>query len=184
MWLKLKTHLPTLDCVVTAAEYGHGKRRNSLSDYTFAVWRGDPAAGDGAELVNIGKAYSGVTDAEIAELTKLFKSIAIADNGRVFQVRPQVVMEIAFDQIQRSARHASGYALRFPRIKNLRWDKRPEVADRVERVEEIYQSAANTSRDAGTIEEDEGRVAAGTKAPRRKSRKRAAPEPTLFDDLP
>jgi DNA ligase-1 len=184
MWLKLKTHLPTLDCVVTAAEYGHGKRRNSLSDYTFAVWRGDPAAGDGAELVNIGKAYSGVTDAEIAELTKLFKSIAIADNGRVFQVRPQVVMEIAFDQIQRSARHASGYALRFPRIKNLRWDKRPEDADRVERVEEIYQSAANTSRDAGTIEEDEGRVAAGTKAPRRKSRKRAAPEPTLFDDLP
>ena len=105
MWLKIKSHLPTLDCVVTAAEYGHGKRRNTLSDYTFAVWRGDPS-GDGAELVNIGKAYSGVTDAEIAELTKLFKSIAIADNGRVFQVRPQVVMEIAFDQIQRSGRHA------------------------------------------------------------------------------
>lgn len=184
MWLKLKTHLPTLDCVVTAAEYGHGKRRNSLSDYTFAVWRGDPNAGDGAELVNIGKAYSGVTDAEIAELTTLFKSIAIADNGRVFQVRPQVVMEIAFDQIQRSARHASGYAMRFPRIKNLRRDKRPEDADRIERVEEIYQSAANTSRDAGPATDDGADVDGRSKPPKRKGRKQATPEPTLFDHLP
>jgi len=184
MWLKLKTHLPTLDCVVTAAEYGHGKRRNSLSDYTFAVWRGDPTNGDAAELVNIGKAYSGVTDAEIAELTTLFKSIAVADNGRVFQVRPQVVMEIAFDQIQRSARHASGFAMRFPRIKNIRRDKRPEDADRIERVEEIYQSAANTSRDAGTVDEDNKDVPPEAKPPKPKSRKRAAPEPTLFDHLP
>jgi DNA ligase-1 len=167
MWLKLKTHLPTLDCVVTAAEYGHGKRRNTLSDYTFAVWRGEPGEEE-AELVNVGKAYSGVTDAEIARLTELFKQIATADDGRVFQVPPRVVMEIAFDQIQRSARHASGFALRFPRIKTIRWDKRPEDADRLARVEEIYQSSANTSRDAGAtgvIEEKER-------------------EPTLFDHLP
>jgi DNA ligase-1 len=184
MWLKLKTHLPTLDCVVTAAEYGHGRRRNSLSDYTFAVWRGDPTSGDAAELVNIGKAYSGVTDAEIAELTTLFKSIAISDNGRVFQVRPQVVMEIAFDQIQRSARHASGFAMRFPRIKNIRRDKRPEDADRIERVEEIYQSAANTSRDAAVVEGDGKDVPAEAKPAKRKSHKQATPEPTLFDHLP
>jgi DNA ligase-1 len=84
----------------------------------------------------------------------------------VFQVPPRVVMEIAFDQIQRSGRHASGFALRFPRIKTIRWDKRPEDADRLERVEEIYQSAANTSRDAGAAEVIEER------------------EPTLFDHLP
>lgn len=171
MWLKLKTHLPTLDCVVTAAEFGHGKRRNTLSDYTFAVWRSDPAEdGDGNALVNIGKAYSGVTDAEIAQLTEVFKSIAIAiaSDGRVFRVPPRVVMEIAFDQIQRSSRHASGFALRFPRIKTIRWDKRPGDADRLQRVEEIYQSAANTSRDAGSASEIEA----------------SQPEPTLFDHLP
>ncbi len=167
VWLKLKTHLPTLDCVVTAAEYGHGKRRNLLSDYTFAVWRIDPADA-AAELLNVGKAYSGVTDAEIAQLTTLFKEIAISDNGRVFQVRPQVVMEIAFDQIQRSNRHASGFALRFPRIKTIRFDKRPQDADRLERVEEIFQSAANTSRDA----EPAG------------SKDEPDHEPTLFDHLP
>ena len=170
MWLKIKTHLPTLDCVVTAAEYGHGKRRNSLSDYTFAVWDRDPAD-DGAKLVNVGKAYSGVTDAEIAQLTELFKSISIADNGRVFRVRPQVVMEIAFDQIQRSARHESGFALRFPRIKTIRWDKRPADADRLPRVEEIYQSSANTSRDAGDAADADDDP-------------QATPEPTLFDHLP
>jgi len=168
LWLKLKTHLPTLDCVVTAAEYGHGKRRNLLSDYTFAVWRGDPADPAAAELLNVGKAYSGVTDAEIAQLTALFKEIAVSDNGRVFQVRPQVVMEIAFDQIQRSTRHASGFALRFPRIKTIRFDKRPRDADRLERVEQIFQSAANTSRDA--------QPAGARDEPDR--------EPTLFDHLP
>ena len=92
-------------------------------------------------------------------------------------------MEIAFDQIQRSGRHASGFALRFPRIKNLRWDKRAEDADRIERVEEIYQSAANTSRDAGAP--GDGESDEPPKPPRRKSHKQATtPEPTLFDHLP
>ena len=131
MWLKLKTHLPTLDCVVTAAEYGHGKRRNSLSDYTFAVWDREPTEA-GAKLVNVGKAYSGVTDEEIAQLTELFLKISRGQQfGRVHAVEPQVVLEIACDQIQPSKRHASGYALRFPRIKRIRWDKRPEDADRL-----------------------------------------------------
>jgi DNA ligase-1 len=160
-WLKLKTHLPTFDCVVTAAEFGHGKRRNSLSDYTFAVWDRDPAA-EGAQLVNIGKAFSGVTDEEIAQLTTLFQSISTGQFGRVFAVRPQVVLEIAADQIQKSARHASGYALRFPRIKRVRWDKRPEDADRLDRVAEVYDSHHNTAR-------------GGIGEPVR--------EPTLFDGL-
>jgi DNA ligase-1 len=145
MWLKIKTHLPTLDCVVTAAEYGHGKRRNSLSDYTFAVWDRDPALPD-ATLVNVGKAYSGVTDEEIKQLTELFHRLSIRQYGHVHVVQPQVVLEIACDQIQRSDRHASGYALRFPRIKRIRWDKRPEDADRLERVAEVYRSTANFAR--------------------------------------
>ncbi len=160
-WLKLKTHLPTLDCVVTAAEFGHGKRRDVLSDYTFAVWDRDPSD-PAAALVNVGKAYSGVTDAEIAQLTELFQKIAVGRFGRVFRVMPQVVLEIAFDQIQRSARHASGYALRFPRIKRIRWDKRPSDADQVARVAALYDSSPNFAR-------------ALTAEPALK------PEPTLFD---
>ncbi|CAN5592703.1 ATP-dependent DNA ligase [soil metagenome] len=160
-WLKIKTHLPTLDCVVTTAEFGHGKRRNSLSDYTFAVWDRD-ASQDGAALVNVGKAFSGVTDEEIAKLTDLFQQIAVARRGRVFQVKPEVVLEIAFDQIQRSTRHASGYALRFPRIKRIRWDKKPADADRLDRVAELYASVHNFGR-------------SDTPDP--------TPEPTLFDGL-
>ncbi|MEM6312654.1 MAG: ATP-dependent DNA ligase, partial [Planctomycetota bacterium] len=139
-WLKLKTHLPTLDCVVVAAEHGHGKRRDVLSDYTFAVWAGEPGA---SELLTLGKAYSGVTDAEIAELTALFKEIATDFNGRVYQVKPQVVMEIAMDQVQKSDRHASGYALRFPRIKRIRHDKKIADADTLEQVAKVYESESN-----------------------------------------
>jgi DNA ligase-1 len=141
-WLKLKTHLPTFDCVVTAAEHGHGKRRDSLSDYTFAVWDRDPSL-DGATLVNVGKAYSGVTDEQIATLTKLFRDISLSFDGRVHRVTPQVVLEIACDQIQKSARHSGGYAMRFPRIKRIRWDKKPADADRLDRVAEVYQSMQN-----------------------------------------
>ena len=161
-WLKLKGHLPTLDCVVTAAETGHGKRRNHLSDYTFAVWTADPEA-DGSKLVNIGKAFSGVTDAEIAQLTDLFRGITLQTHGRVHAVRPQVVLEIACDSVQPSKRHASGYALRFPRIKRIRWDKKPADADRLARVVELYEHDSNF-----------GRVEAAAKA-------ETPPEPTLFD---
>jgi DNA ligase-1 len=145
MWLKLKTHLPTFDCVVTAAEYGHGKRRRTLSDYTFAVWDRDPSEA-GATLVNIGKAFSGVTDEQIAQLTELFHKISIAQHGHVHLVEPKIVLEIACDQIQKSPRHSSGYALRFPRIKRIRWDKAPAEADRLARIVEIYQSTHNFGR--------------------------------------
>jgi DNA ligase-1 len=144
-WLKLKTHLPTFDCVVTAAEYGHGKRRNVLSDYTFAVWDREPSL-PGAALVNVGKAYSGCTDEEIAQLTEMFLQLSRAQYGRVHVVEPTVVLEIACDQIQKSARHASGYALRFPRIKRIRSDKRPQDADQLRRIIEIYESSPNFAR--------------------------------------
>jgi len=150
-WLKLKTHLPTLDCVVTAAERGHGKRRDVLSDYTFALWTKSPAETD-AKLVNIGKAYSGLTDIEIATLTERFKQITLTDDGRRHIVKPEVVLEIAFEAVQKSNRHDSGYALRFPRILRIRDDKRPEDADRIDAIESIFQHQNNTNRTEAKID--------------------------------
>jgi DNA ligase-1 len=133
-WVKLKRELATLDVVITGAEYGHGKRAGLLSDYTFAV---RDAAG---QLRNVGKAYSGVTDAEIAQLTEFLKAHTLEDFGHFRTVEPLVILEVAFNNIMRSDRHASGFALRFPRILRLRDDKPLEEIDTVERVEEIYQS--------------------------------------------
>jgi DNA ligase-1 len=143
-WLKLKRELATLDVVVTAVEYGHGKRIGVLSDYTFAVWDGD-------RLVNIGKAYSGLTDAEIADMTKYFLAHVVEDQGFRLIVEPQIVLEVAFNNMMRSDRHESGYALRFPRIVRLRPDKLAEEADTIERVREIYgrQGGSVTSADLG-----------------------------------
>src|SRR5437870_312204 len=136
-WLKLKRELATLDVVVTAVEYGHGKRIGVLSDYTFAVR-------DGEKLVNIGKAYSGLTDAEITEMTKWFLEHTIEDQGMRLIVEPKIVLEVAFNNIMRSDRHNSGFALRFPRIVRLRPDKPTEEADAIERVREIYQQQSGT----------------------------------------
>jgi len=130
-WLKMKRELATLDVVVTAVEYGHGKRIGVLSDYTFAVWHGE-------RLVNIGKAYSGLTDSEIAEMTKWFLAHKIAEQGLRLEVEPKIVLEVAFNNMMLSTRHESGYALRFPRIVRLRPDKHPEDADTIKTVEEIY----------------------------------------------
>ncbi len=133
-WLKMKKALATIDCVVVGVEVGHGKRHGVLSDYTFAVR--DDASGD---LVTIGKAYSGLTDAEIAEMTRFFEAHTIQRFGRYRQVEPVVVVEIAFDVIMRSARHKSGFALRFPRIVRLRTDKDPSEIDTLTTVEAIFQ---------------------------------------------
>ncbi|HEY4047373.1 MAG TPA: ATP-dependent DNA ligase [Acidobacteriaceae bacterium] len=132
-WLKLKRELATLDVVVTAAEYGHGKRAGILSDYTFAVR-------DAEDLKNIGKAYSGLTDAEIATLTEFFKKHTLEDFGSVRTVEPIVVLEVAFNNVMRSDRHNSGFALRFPRIIRIRNDKPVSEIDTIERVAEIYHS--------------------------------------------
>ena len=133
-WLKLKRPLATLDVVVTAVEWGHGKRKGVLSDYTFAVK--DTKTG---RLVNVGKAYSGLTDAEIATMTARFMAITLEDRGWARIVKPEVVLEVAFDSIQRSNRHASGYALRFPRIVHIRDDKPVDETDTLEHVEELYE---------------------------------------------
>lgn len=132
-WLKLKRELATLDVVVTGAEFGHGKRAGILSDYTFAVRDGD-------ELRNVGKAYSGLTDAEIAELSQFFKDHTLEDFGYTRSVEPLVVLEVAFNNVMRSDRHASGFALRFPRILRIRRDKPVDQIDTLARVEEIYAS--------------------------------------------
>src|SRR2546427_6492483 len=129
-WLKWKKALATLDVVVTGVEFGHGRRRDVLSDYTFAIQQ------DG-KLLNIGKAYSGLTDREILEMTTYFKEHTIQDFGRFRLVEPTVVIEVAFNGIQKSNRHASGYALRFPRIVRIRPDKTVRDVDKLESVEKI-----------------------------------------------
>lgn len=132
-WLKLKRELSTLDVVVVAVEWGHGKRAKVLSDYTFAV------RGDGDELLTIGKAYSGLTDAEIAELTTWFLAHQRGRDRHRILVEPRVVLEVAFDILQPSDLHESGFSLRFPRIVRIRDDKPAEEIDTLERVEEIYR---------------------------------------------
>ncbi len=153
-WLKMKRELATLDVVVTAVEYGHGKRMGVLSDYTFAVWDRT------IELVNIGKAYSGLTDAEIAEMTKWFLEHTVEDQGFRRVVEPKIVLEVAFNNMMRSDRHESGYALRFPRIVRLRPDKSAEEADTIETHTRSTRSRTR-SRAPGP---DYFRLAGGTSA--------------------
>ncbi|GAB5518865.1 MAG: ATP-dependent DNA ligase [Rhodothermales bacterium] len=120
-WLKVKRALGTLDVVVTSVEVGSGKRRHLLSDYTFAVRK----SAEDETLLNVGKAYSGLTDVELEELTAWFKAHTRQQfaHGKVRVVDPEIVLEVAFDNVQPSPRHKSGYALRFPRILRLRPDK-------------------------------------------------------------
>jgi DNA ligase-1 len=133
-WLKMKKALATIDCVVVGVEVGHGKRHGVLSDYTFAV---RDEARD--RLVTIGKAYTGLSDAEIAEMTRWFEAHTLARFGRYRQVEPTVVIEVAFDVIMRSRRHQSGFALRFPRIVRLRPDKSPDEIDSLTSVERLFE---------------------------------------------
>ncbi len=130
-WVKLKEELDTIDAVIVAAEYGNGKRAGVISDYTFAVRDGDA-------LKTIGKAYSGLSDAEIAEMTAKMKELTVESHGHWMRVSPSVVVEVAFDSVQRSERHDSGYALRFPRIKRVRADKSASEIDTLERVSAIF----------------------------------------------
>jgi DNA ligase-1 len=140
-WVKLKRELATLDVVITGAEFGHGRRAGLLSDYTFAV------RGPEGELLNVGKAYSGVTDVEIAELTAWLQAHTLEDHGQFRTVEPLRVIEVAFNNVMRSDRHASGFALRFPRILHIRDDKPLDEIDTLERVEEIYQSQPDKGSD-------------------------------------
>jgi DNA ligase-1 len=147
-WFKLKEPFATLDVVVTAVEYGHGKRHNVLSDYTFAVR-------DGNRLLNIGKAYSGLTDAEIREHTDFFLQHTVEDQGHRRTVEPKVVLEVAFNNIQKSSRHESGYALRFPRIVRIRADKLVSEIDTLENVAKLFARQAAKPQQ-GTVAANSG----------------------------
>ena len=148
-WMKLKKEIDTIDAVIVIAEYGHGKRAGVLSDYTFAVideesnnnYNNDNNFYEkNSRLKTIGKAYSGLTDKEIDEMTKKLREITLEDKGNIIQVKPEIVLEVAFDTIQKSDRHNSGFALRFPRIKNIRIDKGIKDIDTLEKVKQIYKN--------------------------------------------
>jgi DNA ligase-1 len=138
-WVKLKKELDTIDAVIVIAEYGNGKRAGVLSDYTFAVRDDENNNNDTSTLRTIGKAYSGLTDSEILEMTKRLKSIMTRDEGIRIIVKPEIVIEVAFDGLQKSNRHDSGFALRFPRIKNIRKDKSILDIDSLQKVKQIYE---------------------------------------------
>lgn len=176
-WLKVKKAFATLDVVVVAAERGHGRRAGVLSDYTFSVR-------DGTELKTIGKAYSGLTDAEIATMTNKLQALALAEEHRgILPVRPEIVIEVAFDGLQRSDRHSSGFALRFPRIVRIRDDKTPQDADTLEAVKTLWdaQLASGHREDlvaGGRKKESKG----GRRSGRRPDVRQNSKQLKLFDD--
>jgi DNA ligase-1 len=134
-WLKIKPTLPTLDLVIVAAEYGYGRRRGWLSDYYLAAR--DAETG---EFLTVGKTFKGLTDAEIVEMTKRLKELALKEEPRRVYVIPKIVVEVAYNEIQKSPKYRCGMALRFARITRIREDKTPEEADTIQRVREIYES--------------------------------------------
>lgn len=180
-WMKVKKAFATLDVVIVAAQRGYGKRAAVLSDYTFAVW-------DDGTLKTVGKAYSGLTDAEIATMTTQLQAIALAEEKHGYlPVRPEIVLEVAFDGLQRSDRHTSGFAMRFPRIANIRSDKKAAEADSVDTVRALYEAQVAS----GHREEAPARGATTAKKGGRKSGRRpdvrkktalAAKQLKLFDD--
>ena len=134
-WFKWKRAALTLDCVLMYAQRGSGKRSSFYSDYTFGVWQ-TGTTGE-RQLVPVGKAYSGFTDAELKELDRFIRQNTVETFGPVRAVKPELVLEVAFDAVQRSARHKSGVAMRFPRIHRIRWDKPAADADTLANVEAL-----------------------------------------------
>jgi len=134
-WLKVKPTLPPLDLVIVAAEYGYGRRSGWLSDYYLAAR--DVETG---EFLTVGKTFKGLTDAEIIEMTKRLKELAVKEEHRRVYVIPKIVVEVAYNEIQKSPKYRCGMALRFARITRIREDKTPEEADTIQRVREIYES--------------------------------------------
>jgi DNA ligase-1 len=133
-WLKIKPVLEPLDLVITAAEYGYGRRHDWLSDYYLAAW--DRKTG---EFLTVGKTFKGLTDAEIIEMTRRLKELALGEEHRRVVVLPRIVVEVVYNEVQRSPKYKSEMALRFARIDRVRDDKRPEDADTIEKVREIYE---------------------------------------------
>jgi DNA ligase-1 len=176
-WLKVKKALATLDVVVVAAERGHGKRAGVLSDYTFAVRSGD-------ELLTVGKAYSGLTDEEIRTMTARLEAIAVGEEKHGYlHVRPEIVLEVAFDGLQKSDRHSSGFALRFPRIAHIRDDKTPAEADTIDGVRALWESQlASGHREDLTAKDRKPEKKKGRKSGRRPDIRAKSKQLKLFDD--
>jgi len=133
-WLKIKPVLETLDLVITAAEYGYGRRHSWLSDYYLAAR--DAVTG---EFLNVGKTFKGLTDAEIIEMTQRLKELTVREEGNKVVAIPKIVVEVAYNEIQKSPKYKCGMALRFARISHIRDDKSPEDADTIEKVREIFE---------------------------------------------
>jgi DNA ligase-1 len=148
-WWKWKRDPHIIDAVLMYAQRGHGKRSSFYSDYTFGLWR--PDGNGGEELVPVGKAYFGFTDEELHQIDRFVRNNTLDRFGPVREVTHEpdkgLVFEVAFEGLQRSTRHKSGLAMRFPRISRLRWDKPPREADRLETLETML-SRIETSRDA------------------------------------
>ena len=176
-WLKVKKALATLDVVVIAAERGHGRRAGVLSDYTFAVRSGD-------ELLTVGKAYSGLTDEEIRAMTARLEALAIGEEKHGYlPVRPEVVLEVAFDGLQRSQRHSSGFALRFPRIAHIRDDKKPEEADTLDAVRGLWEAQlASGHREDLTAKDRPPEKKKGRRSGRRPDIRAKSKQLKLFED--
>jgi DNA ligase-1 len=176
-WLKVKKALATLDVVVVAAERGHGKRAGVLSDYTFAV-RSD------GELLTVGKAYSGLTDEEIRTMTARLEALAVGEEKHGYlHVRPEIVLEVAFDGLQKSDRHSSGYALRFPRIAHIRDDKKPDEADTLDEVRALWESQlASGHREDLTAKDRKPEKKKGRKSGRRPDVRAKSKQLKLFED--
>lgn len=134
LWLKVKKS-STLDLVIIAGEWGYGRRHNWISDYHLACWDRERK-----ELLMIGKTFKGLTDEEFQEMTERLLSLKIREEGKVVYVKPEVVVEVAFNDIQKSPRYRCGYALRLARIIRIRDDKKPEEADDIQTVEQIFNS--------------------------------------------
>jgi DNA ligase-1 len=134
MWLKIKPVLEPLDLVITAAEWGYGRRHRWLSDYYLSAR--DAETG---EFLSLGKTFKGLTDAEMAEMTRQLKAIAVSEDGHRVVVLPKIVVEVAYNEIQRSSKYRSQMALRFARIIRIRDDKPAGEADTIQRVREIYE---------------------------------------------
>ncbi|MEO0462610.1 MAG: cisplatin damage response ATP-dependent DNA ligase [Pseudomonadota bacterium] len=137
LWYKWKRDPLLIDCVLMYAQRGSGKRSSFYSDYTFGCWDGDPD--QGSELLPVGKAYSGFTDAELKKLDKLVRQTTLNRFGPVREVERTLVFEVAFDSVHTSKRHKSGLAMRFPRIHRIRWDKPVHEADRIEALRALVK---------------------------------------------
>jgi DNA ligase-1 len=175
-WVKVKRAHATLDVVVVGAEEGHGRRAGALSDYTFSVWR------DG-ELLTVGKAYSGLTDDEIETMTRRLEAMTFERRGGLRVVRPEIVIEVAFDGVQKSSRHASGFALRFPRIVRVRDDKLPAEADSIAAVEAIFAAqVASGHREPGVASHERKRTTEGRSQQRARTRAKPSRQLSLFGE--